>query len=567
MSALRRCVNLALLLAVTAAAACSSRAADEGAASAERTDADPITLRVMSFNIEWGGAHVRFASVAEAIRTADADIVGVQEPEGNLERLARDLGWYFNRRNHVISKYPLVDPPGADGRFLFVEVAPGRMVAMANVHLPSDPYGPDWLREGRPPSEVIALERRVRLPGIEPVLAALAPIHGQGVPVFLTGDFNSPSHADRIPAAAGKFPHDALELAWPVSRAIADSGLRDSYREVHPDPVATPGFTWWAARPRIEDYNPSDPTDQARIDFLWFAGPANVLDSRVVGEQGARDVEISVSPWPSDHRAVVSKFEVRATPMPVLVATAQRVHAAGESIQAYYNAPGEERLSIALLRESGSGNSTPRHRLAVDADHGRVDLTVDTVPAGHYRIVLLDADGRALSRNELWMLAPDASPAITVEGEHYGPGEPVNVRWRNAPGNRLDWIAVFEAGAPPDSEDYVAYGYIGARSSGALALDEETADFGWPLPPGRYVARLLEDDGYEVLAESTEFTVEADVNAASRSPALDHVQRDVAAERIRVGGIVEDALQAVPEPRRVVVEQVVHGQGGLHSLE
>lgn len=508
MRALRRCASIALLLAATAAAACGSRAADDGIAAAEGAGDGPITLRVMSFNIEWGGAHVRFASAIEAIRAADADVVGVQEPEGNLEMLARDLGWYFDRRNHVISKYPLVDPPGADGRFLFVEVAPGRMVAMANVHLPSDPYGPYWLREGRPPSKVIALERRVRLPPVEPVLAALAPIHGQGVPVFLTGDFNAPSHTDRIPAAAGEFPHGALELAWPVSRAIADSGLRDSYREVHPDPVATPGFTWWAARPRIEDYNPSDPTDQARIDFVWFAGPAKVLDSRIIGEQGARDVAISVSPWPSDHRAVVSEFEVRPASMPLLVATAQRVHAAGESIRAYYNAPGQERLSIALLRESGDGGSTPRHQLAVHADHGRIDIAADAMPTGHYRIALLDAGGRALSRNELWVLAPDASPTITIRGEHYAPGEPVNLRWRNAPGNRLDWIAILEAGAPRDSEDYVAYGYIGADSSGALALDGETAEFGWPLPPGRYVARLLEDDGYAVLAESGEFTVE-----------------------------------------------------------
>ena len=127
-----------LMLAVAAAAGCSSRAADERDPP-ERAERGPVTLRVMSFNIEWGGAHVSFASVADAIRAARPDIVGVQEPEGNLERLARDLGWYADRRNHVISKYPLVDPPGADGRFLFVEVAPGRMVAMRMPHRSARP--------------------------------------------------------------------------------------------------------------------------------------------------------------------------------------------------------------------------------------------------------------------------------------------------------------------------------------------------------------------------------------------------------------------------------------------
>lgn len=504
-----RSLKLLPLIAVAALAACSGGGAEEPPAAAVPTDSAPVTLRVMSFNIEWGGAHVRFANVAAAIHAADADIVGVQEPEGNLERLARDLGWYFNRRNHIVSKYPLVDPPGGDGRFLFVEIAPGRMVAVANMHLPSDPYGPYWLREGRPPGEVIALERRARLPQIEPVLAVLSPIHDRGVPVFLTGDFNAPSHADWTEAAVGEFPHRDFELAWPVSRAITQSGLRDSYREVHRDPITTPGFTWWAARPRIEDYNPSDPTDQARIDFVWFAGPVNARDSRLVGEDGARDVSISVSPWPSDHRAVVSEFEVRAADMPVLVTTAQRVHASGESIRAYYHAPERDGLSIVLLQESGEAGNGSRHRVALDGATGKVDIPGDDLRPGHYRILLQDAGDGTLSRNDLWVLTPGAAPSITLAAAHFAAGEPVEIGWRNAPGNRLDWIAIFDADAPKDSEDYVAYGYLGARSSGDLQLNAKTADYGWPLPPGRYVARLLEDDGYELLAESAPFTVGA----------------------------------------------------------
>ena len=500
----RRRPGIAALCLALAAAACSSGTADE-TASAQDPGSSAMLLRVMSFNIEWGGGNVSFAKVAEAIRAADADIVGVQEPEANLERLAGDLGWHFDRRNHVISKYPLVDPPGGDGRFLYVEVAPGDVVAMASVHLPSDPYGPDWLRAGRQPAEVLALERRLRLPQIEPVLAALAPVHRRGVPVFLVGDFNAPPHTDVIPAAAGEFPEGALELAWPVSRAAAASGLRDSWREVHPDPVAAPGFTWWAARPRIEDYNPSDPTDQARIDLVWFAGEATVLDSQLVGEQGARGVDISIAPWPSDHRAVVSEFKVRPAPMPVLVSTEERVHAAGDSIMARYHAPDRGKLSVVL--HPADESSTPRHRVALDGSSGRIEIAGGAVPPGHYRILLQDGAGETLSRNELWVLAPGATPSIAVAGERYAPGEAVPVRWRNAPGNRLDWIAVYDAAAPPGSDDYVGYGYVGARSSGELELDAQTMDAGWPLPPGRYVLRLLADDGYELLAESNTFTV------------------------------------------------------------
>jgi len=464
----------------------------------------PCTLRVMSFNIEWGGEHVRFANVIEAIMAARADVVGVQEPEGNLERLANALGWEFNRRNHVISRFPLVDPPGGDGRFLFVEITPGRVVALANVHLPSDPYGPHWLREGRTPAEVIALERSLRLPWITPVLDVLAPIHARGVPVFLVGDFNAPSHEDWTEATVGKVPHRTRAFAWPVSRAVTAAGFRDAWRHAYPDPVAQPGFTWWAARPLISNYNPSDPADQERIDFVWFAGPATVESAALVGEAGGRDVSVTVSPWPSDHRAVVSEFRVEPAPMPVLVTSDQRVYRVGDAVRVTWEAP-DAAVSVHLLHEA-DGKTTDR-RLATGAPSGRIEVSTAGFAAGAYRLALVDADGRTLSRNDFWLLDPAASPALRVDGKTFAPGEPLPVSWRNAPGNRLDWLAVFDAEAPPVATDYLAYAYVRAESAGTLEFGARTVQGEWPLPPGRYVLRLLEDDGFERLAESAPFEV------------------------------------------------------------
>ena len=125
--------------------------ADDGATPAQ---AAGIPLRVMSFNIEWGGAHISFDNVVEVVRRSQADVVGIQEAEGNLPRLATALGWHYNLRQYVISRFPLAEPPGVDGKYLFVEVAPGKMVVLANVHLPSDPYGPDAVRDGATPEEI-----------------------------------------------------------------------------------------------------------------------------------------------------------------------------------------------------------------------------------------------------------------------------------------------------------------------------------------------------------------------------------------------------------------------------
>jgi hypothetical protein len=51
-----------------------------------------VTLRVMEFNIEYGGPGVDFDSVPKAIQVAGADVVGIEEGFGNLPRIAKALG-------------------------------------------------------------------------------------------------------------------------------------------------------------------------------------------------------------------------------------------------------------------------------------------------------------------------------------------------------------------------------------------------------------------------------------------------------------------------------------------
>jgi hypothetical protein len=61
----------------------------------------------MTFNIEYGGAEVDFASVSKAIRAAHADVVAINEGYGNIPRLAAALGWhYFDIRMQIVSRFP-----------------------------------------------------------------------------------------------------------------------------------------------------------------------------------------------------------------------------------------------------------------------------------------------------------------------------------------------------------------------------------------------------------------------------------------------------------------------------
>ena len=280
---------------------------------------DPVTIRVMVFNIEEGGVGVDFGQVVEAIRRADPDVVALQEAMGNTARVAEALGWgYASHRTQIVSRHPTLVPALEDGVSAYVEVRPGRVVALASVHPPAEPYGPELAGRGGSPSEVIDLERRVRLPRLRRPLAALPRLAATGMPVFLLGDFNAPSHLDWTAATVGLRPHVRAVIDWPVSRAIEAAGFRDTWREIHPDPVAAPGLTWWADRPPTGRYEPGPDTPDDRIDVIYAAGPSVTTDCRIVGEPGRPDVAIGVDPWPSDHRAVVASFQVWPAPGPDL---------------------------------------------------------------------------------------------------------------------------------------------------------------------------------------------------------------------------------------------------------
>ena len=473
-----------------------------GLAAAE--DEAPVELRVMSFNIEWGGTNVSFDNVVTAIRRSGASIVGIQEAEGNLQRLAGELGWNYDRRNYVISGFPLIDPPGADGKYVLAEVTPGQVVAIANVHLPSDPYGPDAIRDGARPEEVLELERTTRLPEIQPYLKALAPLIEHGVPVFLTGDFNAPSHADWTDDAVGERPFLRYALDWPVSRAVTDAGFRDSWRVVHPDPVSDPGLTWWAGRPPLEAYAPGENDAQDRIDFVWYSGPVKVLSARIVGEAGRDDVSISVMPWPSDHRAVVSDFAVMPATMPEVVSTSRRVYSDVDGIDISYNVPpGESRLLSVM--NSDTSDFVVAAKL-VEAN-GKLRLGPSVFGPGRYAARMTHADGSDALVRDFWVLASDAVPAVQVSDDTFGKGETIGITWSNAPGNRNDYVAIFRAGVLPTSEEILAWAYIEAAASGETLLDFSGRQNA-PLDPGRYVVRLMKDDGYEPLATSPVFVVE-----------------------------------------------------------
>ncbi len=520
-------VVLGLALAIAVGVGVAAAPAPAPAAPAARGAADDVRISVLSLNIFYGGDDLDLATgdwcpvadgcpatlrkIARLVRASGADVVGLQEAERNTTKLARLLGWHADPRAHVISRFPLLRPVGGQGLYTYVEPLPGRIVAVANTHLPSTPYGPYKVQRGAPRSKVLALEQRLRVAALTQVLRVLPRLAARGIPVFLTGDFNSPSYLDWTPAVADARADVPYPVRWPASAALAAAGFADSYRVVHPDPVADPGFTWTPGGPEGRTDDVYD-----RIDWVLAAGPATAVSSLLVGEKGNPQVDVAIpGRFPTDHRGVVSTFQIVPPQAPPMVSpTARRVLVGnGSRLQARFHGTGAPGEVVGLVARSRRDGRLLDARSTSGRTSGGVSLRTSRLPAGRYDVVLREtATGETLARSPVWVYERGTDPRMTTSAHIYRAGEPVRVSWDGAPGEHLDWIGLYRCRRTCDDPGgYLAYRYTRTRIEGSLSLSDVAAPGEqappWPLPPGQYVARLLVDDSYHVVAQTPRFRV------------------------------------------------------------
>ena len=297
--------------------------------------AQATELTVMSYNI-WGGGGNEDKPIDETvavIKAAGADIISVSEtrlegepctadscpPRGEsvAAKLAEALGFHHYDQtasnpaiwaNAILSRYPIVKPT-KDDLGVAIDVN-GRTVYVFSVNLDDAPYQPYQLlgiEYGDAPffktaEEAIKSAEETRGKSFDALIAD-ANEATDAAAVFIAGDFNEPSHRDWTDATvkAGQQP---LAVAWPGTTKLEAAGFVDTFRAVFPDAAAKPGITW---TPTTDASDPEDHLD--RIDFVFARAPGlKVLSSAVVGEKQP-EADIVVTPWPSDHRAVVSKVE------------------------------------------------------------------------------------------------------------------------------------------------------------------------------------------------------------------------------------------------------------------
>ena len=281
--------------------------------------AEQITLRVMTFNIWIGGAAGKqpLKQTTEAIIKARADIVGMQETmhgkSDSSKIIADSLGWYHfaqGGNTSILSRYPIKEhTPNRWGTA--IELNEETQIYFFNVHFRPSPYQPYQLKKipyGNAPfiktaEEAIEWASKARGDQVDRMLSEVNPAIKTGSPVFVTGDFNEPSFQDWTSAAA-KQKIVPLPVQYPATLKVTQAGLIDTFRKVHPDEITNRGYTW------TNKTKPNDPKDfHDRIDFVFCSG-AKIIKSEVVGEND-RNADIVLSPWPSDHRAVVSTVMIQ----------------------------------------------------------------------------------------------------------------------------------------------------------------------------------------------------------------------------------------------------------------
>ncbi|HEX9124033.1 MAG TPA: hypothetical protein VF984_11895, partial [Actinomycetota bacterium] len=227
--------------------------------------------------------------------------------------------------------------------------------------------------------------------------------------------------------------------------------------------------------------------------------------ARLIGERGVPGVDVSVSPWPSDHRSVAITFTATPGVEPALVAVEHPLETIGNDVHVLFHTSETAGQRVAIVPPGGDPAAGALAQQATGATpDGVLDFATTGMSPGGYEGVLVDGTTE-VARIPFWLKGPGAGPVISTDKDAYAEGEPIVVSWANARGERWDWVGVYKRHADPRIAYYLTWTYTGATVAGSAALDR-SSNGPWPLRAGRYSVYLLRDDGYHELA-AADFTI------------------------------------------------------------
>ena len=267
-------------------------------------------LSILSFNVFQEGTRFPngFEYIADNIAHIQPDIVSFAEVRNynNTDFIARMIEalqqrglTYYGKKGlstGVISRYPIEEQfflcpwksESDDGSATRVKIRiKGQEIVLYALHLDWR-YCSYYLPRGFHSSQWIPIDRKVTDPEelledsrksnrdeiLRKVIEDASLQKKKGALIFIAGDFNEPSHLDWQHDTRDLYAHHGVVVDWECSALLKEQGYMDSFRQIYPDSVTFPGFTYPAFDKPIDlthfEWDPAKGSDNERIDFIYY---------------------------------------------------------------------------------------------------------------------------------------------------------------------------------------------------------------------------------------------------------------------------------------------------------
>lgn len=315
-------------------------------------------FKVMQFNIWQEGTVVPggYEALVSQIIQADADFVTLSEVRNyndtrfcdRITESLKDSGYvyysFLSEDSGLISRYPIKEsntiyPLNNDEGSAYRALIDmdGQEVALYTCHLDYrhctyyDVYGysgTTWQKR-EPLLDIDSIladnVESKRDDAMKAIIAAALADRKEGRLVFIGGDYNEPSHLDWTEETKDMYNHQGLVIPWTVATLLDENGFIDTYREIYPNPVTHPGFTFPSANPYVDIKKllwAAESDERERVDYIHYApnpnlklnniiiwGPKeSIKEGQVVIEESEDVFKIGHGIWPTDHKAVLATF-------------------------------------------------------------------------------------------------------------------------------------------------------------------------------------------------------------------------------------------------------------------
>lgn len=322
---------------------------------------ESLELRVLQLNVWHGTTAVPdgFKGLVSIIEQTDPDIVLLCEIQGandlnvvnklvdTLQVLGKKYyGEISGKSPGIISKYKLktaepcnvsLDKRPMLKSYISVE---GKNLVIYSAHLDYTHYecylprgysGTTWKKIDAPVLDADSVLRANRLSlrdeSIRDFIEDAKTEISNGNLVLLGGDFNEPSHLDWQADTKDLRDHNGLVINWDCSVMLTQMGMVDSFREIFPNAVTHPAFTFPSANKDapIEKLTWAPEADERdRIDFIYYypdsawslsnvsvVGPEETISEGKLKEKDSADSFIvPQGVWPTDHKGTLATFRI-----------------------------------------------------------------------------------------------------------------------------------------------------------------------------------------------------------------------------------------------------------------